>query len=655
MEDIDKNKLLYKKIKCIYKNIAEEKSDKFTNLFFVENKKRKIGKDKNETLKERKRRYWENRRKYLRTKWLNSKDKIIKSRLFKREYDKYPFSRLEINGKKIFKDADEFLKIDIESFCKRIYEFIQIKKSFNPKNTKYKYMYVFNFIEKKGEIDFYKIEYLKPIDSNKTEINVYPPKSKSNLKIEPYYGDINIYNNKIVLRFQNKNDYISAIFNIDLINNRTVYLVGVGIGIADINQKTPIAKKVILTKEKIDNFFELYLALNETEVIFAEENSYKFEKNSRDFKSNHLKKYIKKIDNINSLFQNLSKQNLYNQNRFYEQLAIKEFFAINRIFQKLEKEHSYFINNRERILDVLIEAQSYEGYRELYIVMPIYKNDNIFERVSSKDLKLQQKLIELSSKVKIEIIFVVDNCKKEFSLEFKKFLDKSNRDMDIYFVLKNNIENEVNSIDFLFTDKKDFVISKTLRTSSPIFHIFIQNILIYQHEEIYQKILNRSLSYSEFFKNRDKLCKVLNPILEKLIGKWYLHLYGTQKFWIDEVVISRDNSVILTTKNGEVEKGEIIYKSNQSIILLEDIKTKQLLSMVFENDDYILNRAFLIKVMGKKFNSNLEVFTIGIISRHIIELEKAQEILGDVDDVRLIEPEAIQNRLSKYLTEKFYY
>ncbi len=161
-----------------------------------------------------------------------------------------------------------------------------------------------------------------------------------------------------------------------------------------------------------------------------------------------------------------------------------------------------------------------------------------------------------------------------------------------------------------------------------------------EYEAIYRKILNRSLSYDEFFENRDSLCRVSNPILEKLVGKWYLHLYGTQKFWIDEVVISRDNSVVLTTENGGVEKGEIIYKSNQSIILLEDIKTKQLLSMVFENQDYVLNRAFLIKVIGKMFNSNLDVFTIGIMSRHIISFEKTQEILGDVDDVRLIEPAA---------------
>ncbi len=47
----------------------------------------------------------------------------------------------------------------------------------------------------------------------------------------------------------------------------------------------------------------------------------------------------------------------------------------------------------------------------------------------------------------------------------------------------------------------------------------------------------------------------------------------------------------------------------------------------------MFNRAFLIKVVGKMFNSNLDVFTIGIMSRHIIGFEKTQEILGDVDDV----------------------
>ncbi len=120
MEDIDRNKLLYKKIECIYKDIADGKSDEFTDLFFIEEKiYKKDRKDEYETYEEIKRKYWENRRKYLRAKWLNSKEKLIRTRLFKKEYEKYPFSKLEINGKKIFKDVDEFLEVDIEKFLVR--------------------------------------------------------------------------------------------------------------------------------------------------------------------------------------------------------------------------------------------------------------------------------------------------------------------------------------------------------------------------------------------------------------------------------------------------------------------------------------------------------------------------------------------------------
>ncbi len=103
------------------------------------------------------------------------------------------------------------------------------------------------------------------------------------------------------------------------------------------------------------------------------------------------------------------------------------------------------------------------------------------------------------------------------------------------------------------------------------------------------------------------------------------------------------------------KKGEIVYKTNQSLILLEDIGTKQLISMVFENFHYTLNRAFLIKIMGKKFNSSLEVFTLGIMSRNIIDTKKAQEILGDIEESRCIEQESTQKRLEKYLIEKFYF
>ncbi len=43
------------------------------------------------------------------------------------------------------------------------------------------------------------------------------------------------------------------------------------------------------------------------------------------------------------------------------------------------------------------------------------------------------------------------------------------------------------------------------------------------------------------------------------------------------------------------------------------------------------------------------------MSRYCIDLENAQYILGDVDDIRFVEDISIQDRLSGYLAEKLYY
>jgi len=634
----NRERLFYEKIKCIYKFIAQEKIDEFVRLFYIKGGKTSF----------------ENRKTYLYRNWLNAKGGVIKSKMFKSEYEKYPFRyEIVLDGQMLFESVEDFLEADIETFCNKIKKYASVVIQSNDTIRKYRYLYVFNFIKKSGKIDYYEINYLKSINKTITKIAIKPPKAKEFLNIKDYTGEAQEHINRFVFTFQNENDYISVIFNTDLINSRSKYLVGVGVGIADINQKIPIAKKVVLTEERVEDLDELYYILNETEIILAKENSYKLEKWERDNLS-HFRKYIEKISRINQLFQNLSKKDGFYQS-FYIGLALKEFFSINRIFQKVENGHSFYIKSREKILDILIKSFLYEKYNHIYIVMPTYQEDNIFNQLSSKALLIKERLKELSLRVKIEVIFIVESCKEEFSYEFREFLLDIKDNISISFALKSDIEKEVNSIDFIFTNKRNFVVSRPLRVSNFAFHVLRHEINLLEYEAIYRKILNRSLSYDEFFENRDRLCRVSNPILEKLIGKWYLHLYGTQKFWIDEVVIGRDNSVVLTTENGEVEKGEIIYKSNQSIILLEDIKTKRLLSMIFENQDYILNRAFLIKVIGKMFKSNLDVFTIGIMSRHIIGFEKTQEILGDVDDVRLIEPEAIQNRLSRYLTEKFYY
>jgi len=632
-----KKHLFYEKIQCIHNNITDKNINRFTELFFIKNGKAS----------------WDNRKSYLSKNWINPKDKTINPRMFKSEYEDYPFSNLAINGRRLFDNAKEFMSMDIEDFCDRIKAYthaqVQLEKS---TNIEYKYMYVFNMNGIDGShIDYYTIEYTSTTP-NGVAITVHPPKHKDSLKIDSYSGVYKKQKNKIIMRFENGDDYISAIFNTDLVNKHTKHLVGVGIGIADINQKIPVAKKIILAKKYIEDSDELYLILNETEILSAYENSYKLE-DSENFNFSHLKKYIEKIHRLNTLLKKTPTQQIYGS--FYKQLAFKEFSAIDSIFQKIKEHRPYYVNSRKRVLDILTKSYTYEQYGAIYMVMPIYQEDNIFEHQSSKSLILQQTLKTLSQHVQIEIIFVLKSCQTTLSYEFKSFLESINSSIHLYFVSKDQVEQEVNSIDFLFTDKQNFVVSKFLRVDTPVFNLFQDKTTIHEHEAMYRKVYNRSITYKNFTKQQEQLCHPHNPIIKSLVGKWYLYLYGTQKFWQDEIIISMDGSVVLKSTNGLIEQGEIVHKTNQSIILLEDTKTKRLLSMTFDNYEYILNRAFLVKIIGKQFNSNLDIFTIGIMSRHTIEQENAQEILGNVDEARLIEEGTIQDRLNLYLSKKFYH
>ena len=49
--------------------------------------------------------------------------------------------------------------------------------------------------------------------------------------------------------------------------------------------------------------------------------------------------------------------------------------------------------------------------------------------------------------------------------------------------------------------------------------------------------------------------------------------------------------------------------------------------------------------------SDLDMFSIGLFSRKAIAKDKAMEILGDVDGVRLLESVEMYRRLRDYLVE----
>jgi len=631
-----KKYLFYDKMQCIYNSICKQDLESFTKLFYIKSNKASF----------------ENRKTYLRKNWIKKQDKTLNPRMFKSEYFRYPFSQLAINGRRLFDDGEEFLQTEVEQFSQRIKNYVALQGEVEiDKNNHYHYLYVYNIngVEENPNIDYYQIEYGDSTTPNEITIEIQPPKHKSSLVIEPYHGKLKYQSSKIILSFENSDDYISAIFNTDLMNNHTKYLVGIGVGIADINQKIPIAKKVILSKEKIRDIDTIYPILNETEIVSAQENGYELKYDNRDFDLNHLGKYIEKINRVDILFDKLSKQQKYGS--FYKQLAFKEFSATTNILKKIVKNQPYYVNHRKRVVDILLKSYPYEKYQKIYIVMPTYYDDNLFAQQSPKALQLQNELLALSDRVEIEIIFVIKNCQEPLIYEFKKFLSKVKEQIKFRFAFINQIEKEVNSIDFIFTDNYNFVITKFLRVNNPVFNLYEDKSTIDEIQAIYRKIFNRSVDYDTFVNEQYRPCIHNNPIVEKLMGEWYVYAYGSQNFHEDRLVIFQDGTVEYYYKDKKTESGKIINYKYQSIILLEDMVTKRLFTITFDHEEYKITKAFTIKIVAKKYKSDADIFTLGLISREAIKTEKVCEILGDIDNVRILGDGSVGSRLSDYLRD----
>jgi len=523
----------------------------------------------------------------------------------------------------------------------------------------YKYIYIFNdkYIKKKikdenpnseiKEIDYYEIEYknnFKP-----ASIDVKIPESRAILnRQKKYLGFFEQKENKLIIRFENDDDYIMAIFNEDLKNNDTIYLCGVIIGIADFNQAVPMAKKAILTKEIVKNNADMYKILNETEILIADENIYKLDQeHSFDYK--HFKNYISKIDNISSLLKDISSEKYFNS--FYKQLGFYEFYAIKNMLTKMVHEKSYFVSYRKRILINLLNSVEIENITHLYIVMPI-SDDNIFEKISAK--KLRDKFYILAKNgLKIKIVFVSKCYNCQLNEEFLESLSNMyHSGIDIKFVTNSKIENETESIDFILTQKDDFLISKALKRENIFFHIVKDKIITKEHKIFYEKIYKRASTYTEVVKEGIlNLPKKTKLILQQLVGEWYFHFYGSREnekgltqLWRVKITIDSEELVNLYSECGAtiLDSGKLYIKEKQTMIVLNSIQTHNTSYISF---DHSKDKLFWVNMIDKQYQTNLDMYSMGIFSREKLEECKARELLGDVNNVRILETSQARKRL----------
>ena len=633
------------KIDCIYKNIANSDLTTLAALFLA-------------PVKEDYKANIANRKAHISRKWLHQEKSDFTPRTFKSEYKEYNFYKeIRIENRPLFQDAFEFLELPLEEFCKRVYEYVSYKNSLyiDNENFTYNYLYIFknSYASKdKNSIQEYQIHYGKKLSMNSMEITITPTDANED---ESYSGIARYKDSKLILQFENEWNFITVICSLEFMNHKTQYLIGILSGFSEFNKKIPGAKKVILTRIKAFDTSRQYLTLNETELLYAEENSYKFNLSSYDYLKNHFQKYATKIDALDRLFTNLSKSGAFNE--CYYQLAFREIHTINRIFQNITKGASYYVKNRYNVLKALFSSFDTRKYQRLTIATPIYGNYFLFNHFSPEIEETMHALERLHSKgVRVEIVFIIMSCEREITPAFQKHLDRLEKIAKLYFVQNELIENKVASIDLLCVEdssgKSDFVIYKPLQNFQQIFVLTKEYHLIEQLKTNYKTILHYAKEYQPPLKLEDYCIKHKGSI-DALVGDWYLYVYGSKQLWEFKMTILGNNSVTLYYKGKVSDRGKIINNQYQSIILVEDAGNSTTTAYLFDNNLQELRHAFLVKVVAKQYKSYNDMFSIGICSKEPIAKKDIQYILGEQKEHIHFIDDAIKARLSDYVFKRF--
>ena len=627
---MQKSYFFKEKIECLYKNVAKESLSTLTLLFAN-------GTDV------------KHRRIHIQNKWLRKNNREYIPRAFKKEYNSYPFSRtILLDNEPIFKDGTEFLEISLEEFCSRIHQYMN---SLNldtlgiiKEKLPFTYLLTYN---QESKNSYHIMEWQIIYEDNAIEANYYPLEVRRIDKEQEikYKGKLSIKNQKLLLEFYNETDHITSIFNIELLNSKTEYIIGVAIGISDINQKVPVAKKIILSKQKpkLAEYKELYLTLNETEAIYAEENTYAFEIEQTELLQKHFVKYSQKIDRldnfINRFTQDYTKTvahkvgslQLHGLKRFFERLRNNREFYIYSFYQGFK---SIFLTLRQRYI------------QKLYMVLPIYSEDFIFSYFSKNSRDILAMIESATSNgITIEIIFITDSCNKHFGVEFNQYLKSLEKVSNIYFIHKNDLVGESSSNEFIYTEKRDFIFYKPLRSTKRIYKFSTDNEFIEYLDSYFWHLYYKATPYADVKKNG----KVCIKKFKYSIDGFYLYIIDDKKILELQIQQFNEKSINIFKHGSLYAKGLLIRQQEQTIVLFEDINTYDSTTIMFDN--FKLSKDGCIGYVTRSSNKkNVSIFNIAIYSKKAISKEEIEKILKD----KHIQPKSkeIEKRLNNYLSKQ---
>jgi hypothetical protein len=603
--------------------------------------------------------YSNTRKKTVIDKWLNGDMKQPpKNILF--SFNQYPISyeyKLP-NGKNAF-SKESFLSssFSFDSFKQEVDEYIAYK---NRPISLLEYNYIYYYYRKKKKIVYAKLETEEKINQNKYVIKIIPPLSSTGKKIPPYKGILEINNERYYISVKNDVEILTLYFVLGrgYADNSKVY--GIGLGISHKKGLVEATKELLskrkLTKEEED---ELYLSLNESEYLIADEIEY-----TDSIKKEYLKKINTKLNNLTT-FISTSKESLTLQNKVntdpYLNIFFRNLIDTNEISKKIILEQYFFTVRRRTALKAFLKSISNIEKNTSKMVYPVFEEDSVlFDKEDEVSVKLLNTISSLAKNgLDLTIIFVVDEkftVKPNFQKETKKLIDNG---VKIKIVFLEDIQKlRLSSHDFLYSKKDELVaIYTSVRDRIRIYKVTTMRGRIKNLIDDFKKIEQKSFLFDDFVEKK-KLTHDL--VLGQLVGTWNFYFYSSikkenrHKIWQNRIEIYGDKRVKYLWNNELILQGFIDTTFNQekAIIYLNHLKKGSLSIITFKKNKIYKNIFKVIITDSQAIDDNYDMASLGIFSKTEQNEQLIRDTLGqDINKVMLCEDSSLERGITKIYTE----
>jgi len=404
---------------------------------------------------------------------------------------------------------------------------------------------------------------------------------------------------------------------------------------------------------------QLYLILNETQVLKAREKIVLEQGGKID--ADHIRNYQQKIKDIHTFFSNVKYSNTIDTSIMHH-MVFTEFHVFQSMFEKFAREQDYFLHDRKRVyLECTRYLQSHPKER-VYIVLPLYDaEENIFLYQAPGDKKtVLQLLIDLVRRgISLEMVFVIkrrEDYRNEKMQSVFRELDKAGAKLG--FVEQKQIEDSVGSYDFCYTDKGKDAVFKGRTSYRNRFTVTRNSERLKALKSDFQVIWQESTPYAQIAKGKE-IIAIDDPVLQKLVGAWYLYFYGSfhnrsgeAVFWEVALEILPDYSVTENAEINRITSGRLEVFPKQSLFSLLSSQSNNILAGVVTNSK--ISSVMSVMLYSKQDQRELDMAMIGIMSRkRLMMKEEAQVLLGrEEESILKVDPQ-LQERIDGFILSSY--